>query len=188
MAKAGDVIENPVIGDRVVFLRTGAETGGALLEIDLFAKPGASGPPEHVHPHHEERFTVLAGTLSGRIGGRSIAAGPGEELVVPPGTPHTWWNAGNTDFHVRVALRPAGRMDEFLEAAYGLAKDGRTNAKGLPSLLQLAVLVTAYFDTNHLAKPPLVIQKIVFGPLAILGRLLRYRSDYPYPHQRGPAK
>ena len=67
MAKAGDVIENPVIGDRVVFLQTSRDTNGALLELDIFARAGAQGPPEHIHPEQEERFTVLAGSLKGRI-------------------------------------------------------------------------------------------------------------------------
>jgi len=45
MAYAGAVIEDPVIGDRLVFLRTAAETDGAVLEFDLFVRPGAQGPP-----------------------------------------------------------------------------------------------------------------------------------------------
>lgn len=182
MARPGDVIENPIIGDRVVFRKTAAETNGELLELDIFARPGAPGPPEHIHPHQEERFTILAGTLVGRVAGRAVHAGPGEHFVVPPGTPHTWSNAGQTEFQVRVELRPAGRMDRFLETIYGLAKDGKTNAKGLPNPLQLAVFATAYFDANHLAKPPLIVQKVTLGFLAILGRLAGYRADYPYPY------
>ena len=43
MAKPGDIIENPRIGARTVFMRTGAETDGQLLETDLFFQPNA--PP-----------------------------------------------------------------------------------------------------------------------------------------------
>lgn len=182
MAKQGDVIENPIFGDRVVFHKTAADTGGQVLEGVLYAKPGALGPPEHVHPYQEERFTVIAGALTGRIGGREITAGPGEHFVVPPGTPHTWANAGPTEVQVRIEVRPAGRMDSYLETLYGLAKDGKTNAKGLPNPLQLAVIATTYFDTIYLATPPLLVQRIVFGPLAFVGRLAGYRPDYPYPY------
>ena len=62
MARPGAVIENPVIGDRITFLRTTAETAGELLEFDIFARAGAQGPPEHIHPHSTERFEVLRGT------------------------------------------------------------------------------------------------------------------------------
>lgn len=69
MGRPGAVIENPVIGDRVVFRQTTAETEGALLEFDMFIRPGASGPPEHVHPSSAERFEVLRGTLRARVAG-----------------------------------------------------------------------------------------------------------------------
>ena len=35
MARAGDVLENPATGERLVFLRTAAETGGEVLEYEL---------------------------------------------------------------------------------------------------------------------------------------------------------
>ena len=180
MAKPGDVIENPVIGDRVVFRRTGVDTGGELLEFDLFAKAGAPGPPEHIHPNQEERFLVLAGSLTGRIDGREVSCATGEELVVGAETPHTWWNAGQSEVRVRVQLRPAGRMERFLETIYGLAKDGKTNAKGIPHPLQLAVFASSYFDTSYLSHPPLFVQRIALGMLASVGRILGYRPDYPY--------
>ena len=73
-------------------------------------------------------------------------------------------------------------MDTFLETIYGLAQDGKTDAKGMPNLLQLAVFASAYFDTNHLARPPLVVQRLLLGGLAVIGRLAGYRADYPYPY------
>ena len=33
MAKAGDVIESPPIGDRIVFLKTARDTNGALFTL-----------------------------------------------------------------------------------------------------------------------------------------------------------
>jgi len=38
--------------------------------------------------------------------------------------------------------------------------------------------------TIYLAKPPLFVQRAIFGPLAFIGRLLGYRVEYPYPHAR----
>ena len=70
MAKVGDVIENPVSGQRLIFRKTIEDTGGKLLEVDsLYTKPTPSRPPTHYHPHQEERFEVLSGEVRTFIDG-----------------------------------------------------------------------------------------------------------------------
>jgi hypothetical protein len=44
MAHAGQVIENPLWGERITFRKTAADTGGQLLAIDLELSPGARMP------------------------------------------------------------------------------------------------------------------------------------------------
>lgn len=188
MARAGAVIENPVIGDRIVFRRTTADTAGELLEFDLFARPGAQGPPEHIHPRAAERFEVMQGTLRARVAGVEHTVEAGQSLMVPSGTLHTWWNSGTVEVQVRVQLTPAGRNETFLETIYALAASGRTNAKGVPGFLQLSVFAPSYFDTNHIVQPPLFVQRIVFGIIAPFARLLGYTPDCPYPYPAGVDK
>ena len=182
MAKSGQIIENPMIGDRVIFRKTAQETNGELLEFELFAPPAATGPPPHVHPTSDESFTVLRGTLDALVDGESLKFGEGETFHVAAGVPHTWWNSGKSEVHVLVQFSPASRMETFLETFYGLAQDGKTNAEGVPGFLQLAVTAPTYFDVNHLAAPPLTVQKALFGLLRPIARLLGYQPDYPYPH------
>jgi len=182
MARAGAVIENPVIGDRIVFLQTTADTAGELLEFDLFARPGAQGPPEHIHPQATERFEVMRGALRARVAGVERTIDVGQSLVIPPGTLHSWWNAGADEVQVRVQLTPAGRNETFLETIYALASAGRTNSKGVPRYLQLSVFAPSYFDTNHIVRPPLFVQRVVLGIIAPFARLLGYRPDFPYPY------
>lgn len=182
MAQAGDVIENPVVGDRLVFRRTTAETGGALLEFDIFVRAGAKGPPEHIHPSAGEHFEVLRGTLRARVAGVEHEIQAGNSLTIPAGTLHTWWNAGGEEVQVRVQLSPAGRMETFLETIYALARSGRTDKNGIPNFLQLSVFAPSYFDTNHIVRPPLAVQRLIFGILAPLARRLGYRPDTPYPY------
>ncbi len=174
MARPGDVIENPRIGARMVFLRTGAETNGQLLEADLFVKPGGKAPPKHIHPFHEERFRVVAGSLTTWVSGQESALPTGEECVVPKGAVHTWWNSGDCEAQVRVEFRPAART-EGLEAIYAFAQDGVRNP------LQYAVTFWAFRKDGTL---PGLAPKILLPCLAALGRLLRYKPDYPYPYQR----
>lgn len=188
MARVGDVIENPVFGDRLVFRHTTADSDGALLEFDIFVRAGATGPAEHVQPGAAEHFEVLRGTLRVRVAGIEREIRTGYALDIPAGTVHTWWNAGGEEAEVRVRLSPAGRIKTFLVTVYALARGGRTDKDGVPALLQLSVLAPAYFDTNHIVRPPLAVHRVVFGLLAPLARRLGYRPDTPYPYTDAAAR
>ena len=88
MARAGDVLENPATGERLVFLQTAAETNGELLEYELTFVPSGFAVRDHLHPRQEERHEVLDGSLGIVVAGRERRLGPGDVEVVPPGTPH----------------------------------------------------------------------------------------------------
>lgn len=179
MSDSVRTIENPVTGERVTFTNRGEDTNGDRIELDIVAKPHAIGPPEHVHEHQKESFEILSGRVSGTLDGEPFSVESGESFVIPAGTPHRWWNAGDEELHARIVVEPAMEFGEFLETLYGLAADGKTNSKGVPNPLQMAVIADHYWETNHLASPPAPIQHLAFGLLAPLGRLLGYRAYYP---------
>lgn len=188
MAKSGDILVHPVTREKIVFRKTAQDTSGELLQADLYLQPGAFVAAEHIHPMQEERFEVIAGTLRGRIAGKELRSGPGETIVVPKGTPHVWWNSGNDEMHVLVEVRPALRFDSFFETFFGLAQDGKVNPKtGLPNPFQLALMMRAYRNELVLAQPPQLVQTLLFGALAPIGKLLGYKGEYPYPYS-SPAK
>jgi len=186
MAKAGDEMLNPVTGLRMIFRKTANETNGELLQFDWIGKPGWKAGPLHVHSYQEERFEVISGTLGSHVAGVERVHEAGEVVVVPAGTVHTAWNAGSGDeeVHVRVELRPGGvRSETPLETMFGLAQDGKTTKAGIPrNPLRLALLVHDYEDEMYLAQPPLWVQRMIFGGLAKVGRLLGYRAEYPYQY------
>jgi quercetin dioxygenase-like cupin family protein len=175
----GDVIENPVTGERAVIRIGTVETGGALGVLDLYIRPRGAVVGEHWHPAMDERFTVLRGRVDFRLGGQERTAEPGSEIQVPPGVRHDWWNAGDEEALVRVEVRPAARFEALMLNLFGLAQDGKTNARGLPNLLQLALLVREFRDVIRFTRPPQVVQAVLFGALAPLARLLGYRPSYP---------
>jgi quercetin dioxygenase-like cupin family protein len=179
MARAGDVLEHPVTGEKVIWRRVAAETQGELLQGDLFARPGGRPAAAHVHPNQEERFEVLTGTLTLCVDGEERLLSQGDVAVITAGKSHVWWNAGDDEVHLLGEFRPALRTEMFFETFFGLATDGKTNRKGLPNPVQLAVLMREYEDELHLASPPLIAQKAVFAPLAVVGRLFGYRGWYP---------
>ena len=187
MSKAGDVIENPVTGERAV-VRIGTEqTGGELLVVDLYIRPGGAVMGEHVHPAIEERFTVVRGQVGFRLSGRESTAEPGLMLIAPAGVPHDWWNAGQEEALVRVEVRPAARFEAAIMNAFGLAQDGKVDRRGMPNLLQLAVFAQEFDDVIRFTRPPRVVQRILFGALAPLAQLLGYCGSYSKYLNRGPS-
>ena len=179
MAKPGDELRHPITGERIVWRQVARDTHGALLQADMFASPLASPAAAHVHPRQEERFEVVAGVLHVSIDGVETTLGPGDVAVVPPGTPHTWWNVDSAEAQMVVDFRPALRSEMFFETLFGLAAEGKTDQRGLPRQLQLATLVTEFSDEVRLAWPPAFIQQLMFVPLAAVGRLRGYRGWYP---------
>ncbi len=69
------------------------------------------------------------------------------------------------------------RFELMIGTMYGLANAGRTNAKGMPSLLQLAMIGREFQDVIQFAKPPHAVQQVMFGLLGPLGRMRSYRGS-----------
>ncbi len=83
MAYAGQVLENPISGERIVFRKTAADTGGELLAFELFLSPDGHVPGAHVHPEQEEHFEVMKGTMKFQKGLKTVVARAGNKIVVP---------------------------------------------------------------------------------------------------------
>ena len=178
MIRAGDSIENPVTGERLVFHQTSQETNGEAVVFDAFVKPGGFVAARHVHPQQEERFHVLRGTVGFRVGRKKIEAGPGEAITVPAGTAHTFWNAGDGVAQFTCEVRPALEFEQLIETMFSLAADGKTNRKGMPNPLRLAVIARHHFDDVRLPFPPAWMQRMGLALGAPLGRLLGYEPAY----------
>jgi quercetin dioxygenase-like cupin family protein len=140
MARAGDELLNPLTGERIVFVRTAADTGGELLEMDDFwTRPGHRAP-EHAHPEMQERWEIVAGTACFQIAGVQRTAGPGEVVLAAPGVPHQAWNPSEQPVHLRIQMRPALRWEQFVEGLFALAREAHDSGSSVPdpsSLLRL---------------------------------------------------
>jgi mannose-6-phosphate isomerase-like protein (cupin superfamily) len=178
MIRVGDTIENPVTGERLVFRKTSRETGGQAVVVETFVQPNGFVAAAHVHPTQEERFEILRGSVGFKIGGRKMVAGPGQRLTVPAGTPHRFWNAGEEEAQFVCEVRPALQFESLIETMFALAADGKTNRKGMPNPLRLAVIANSHFDTVQLPFPPAILQRIALGLGAPLGKLFGYESTY----------
>src|SRR6476619_4972289 len=178
MIRAGDSIVNPVTGERLVFELTSHDTGGEYTLFDTYVEPGGAVASAHVHPYQTEIFTVIEGRLGVKRGREKLELAPGEKALIDPGTRHKFWNAGDETVRFRAEVRPALQFESLLETLFGLAADGKTNRKGMPNPLRLAVVANHHFDTVRLPFPPAALQKLGLVLGAPLGRLLGYRPVY----------
>jgi quercetin dioxygenase-like cupin family protein len=168
----GDTLENPVTGERIVFRRTAAETGGESLDYDLFFRPQGFVVKEHLHPSQDELHDVVEGRLGLVLEGKEQVLEPGDSVVVKAGTPHRLFPMDDGQVHVHFEVKPALRTQELLELFFRLARDGKVSKKGNPGLLELAVIAREFEPEGYATRPPLAVQRALFGPLAALARLL----------------
>jgi len=178
MAFSGQVLDNPGSGERFIFLTTAADTSGQLLEFDLVVEPHGRVPGGHVHPGQQESFEVRQGLMRFRKGLRAVTAGPGDRVVVEPGTYHRFANAGDEPAVVRVRVTPALRMEELFETVAALGAEGRTLPSGMPRPLDLALFMREFADEVAAPVAP-GLARAVMAPLAAIGErrglAIRYR-------------
>jgi quercetin dioxygenase-like cupin family protein len=170
MAHAGQEIENPRTGQRMVFLTTGAQTGGELLRIECFNPPTGTDEPEHIHPRQESRVEMLSGSLRFCVDGETHEVTAGETHTIAAGTPHYFGNHCSEEAHWIGEFRPALRSDAMFESLFALGTRGELDEHGMPSLLQLALSVPAYADEIRVSRPPWLVQRVLFALLAPIAR------------------
>jgi quercetin dioxygenase-like cupin family protein len=138
-AAGGRLIVNPISGERITIPPGGAD--GDALVWELLLAPGGQVPSSHAHPKQEERFTMTEGRMRFRVGRRRLLAGPGDTVVVPPGTAHHFANPGPAPARVTVRTAPALDMRELLETAAALAREQHADGRALPRLGELALFM-----------------------------------------------
>jgi mannose-6-phosphate isomerase-like protein (cupin superfamily) len=134
-------IYNPIIKDYATFLETSAATNGKRTLIEIELAPGG-GNPLHYHKSFSERFEVLEGTLHVQVGKETFILQPTQSATASANTLHRFFNPTDQRTRFLVDIRPGHTgFEQSLQIAYGLAADGKTNAKSLPTnLYHLAVL------------------------------------------------
>jgi quercetin dioxygenase-like cupin family protein len=169
------VISNPISGEQIVIHTSGAETNGTLLVFDLFLPPGKQVPSRHMHPIQEERFTILAGTMRFRLGGRNILATPSDTIVIPPGVAHWFGNAGSGVVQARVEVRPALRMEELFATAATIETSAHHSVRHW--VRQLPALARLLIEFQHEVAVPGPAAWLVRPILAVIARLDRRSAN-----------
>lgn len=162
----------------MIFRRTGQDTSGELLQIECFSPPTTAREPEHIHPFQENSFKVLCGVLHFRINGKIVLAGPDDEIRIPVGVPHCFWNEGQETAHYMQEFRPALEIEDLFQTFFSLSRDGRLNKHGTPNIFRTSLIMLKYAREVRVIKPSWVLQKIVYSCFAPIGKLLRFKARY----------
>jgi mannose-6-phosphate isomerase-like protein (cupin superfamily) len=76
-----------------------------------------NGVPLHRHRSEDEAWYVLEGELAFRFGSREFTVGAGSGVLLPHGTPHTFWNPGPRPVRYLLIVRP--KTEALLQALHG---------------------------------------------------------------------
>ena len=136
-ATDGVIIPGPT-GQQMIVKVSGAASRGAYSLIEYSHRPGAPGPPPHVHRQHEEAFFVLEGELTLAVGPDVVTVGAGQTAVVPRGQVHQPSN--RSDRPARFVFLSSPPMDEFFAELARLV----TRTGGQPPASDLAELGERY--------------------------------------------
>jgi len=169
----GDNLDLSRIGMKFRIRRTAADTDGRSFEMEMDLLPGSGGTPLHVHPSAEESYEVLQGTFDVNVGDAWKTAAPGDRIVVPPGTPHTFRNSSAETVSVYNAHRPAMKFEDYFRRLHRLANSEAISSQRLTpkAMLHLSMLMSMYPEEIQSVNPP----GVVVRALAAIGRLLGYR-------------
>ena len=126
------VYENPIYGDKAIFLKTAEETNGLCTLIEMELAAGGGNEP-HLHETYAETFTVIQGDLTLLTGKEYKTLKKGESFTVPPKMIHCFKNRSKCTAKFLVEFTPGQPgFEKVLKIGYGLAKDGLTSKKGVP--------------------------------------------------------
>jgi mannose-6-phosphate isomerase-like protein (cupin superfamily) len=177
---------NPVTHERFTFLKTAEETEGKSTEFECAVTPGGAILPAHVHARQEERFTVISGTLGVMLGGKNQKLYPGQSISLPQRIKHQWWNAGDHEVCFRVEILPTCNFEAVVEAAVGLAREGKLGKNGMPRnpfiMAGMGRLAECY-----LPGIPIWIQKPMLAIGSSIGLALGYDPTFRTYHAEATA-
>ena len=172
------ILNSPDGREQLRLRRVGDGAGGEILEIQGRLLPGVISPPLHIHHLLREETAVTAGRLGVVLDAREYSLVPGETIVFPSGSKHTWWNAGEAPTEFSGRAIPAGDLDRYLQGVFALVNASPT---GEPSFFHMAHLLWRHRRTHSLTKPPMFMQRSLLPVVVFVGWILGkyWGGDWP---------
>ena len=161
--KSPEVITNPVTGEVVRVLESTPEV--FRFEFVLLPHGTVAAPHQHTVP---QTIAARIGTLHASVEGTHHVLEPDKSVIIEAGQTHDQWNPADTEVWAMEEFRPAARMHDFFRVLFGMARDGLTDAKGVPRPLLASALFAEFSDS---IRPGRRFDRILLGALRPLARL-----------------
>ena len=136
---------------RITVKLTGAESGGALAQVET-DDPHGTGTPLHVHRNEDETFYVLDGELTVFVDGEEHRLSTGDYAFVPRGAPHAYVVQSDRA-RMLVTMSPAGFEEVFTDLGV-VAGGGEPPADAVFPGPEEAARVFAAYGCEILGPPP----------------------------------
>lgn len=149
-AGTGPAYQSPI--DKITFLITGEQNGGAFFMAEVSVPPGGGNPP-HIHHREEETFYLQQGTLTIQVGGQTQKASPGDFICLPRGVAHSFQNTGDVDAKFLLVAVPAG-LEKFFEEAFYPAGDPSVAPPPMDDAFLARVFAAAHKCGMEFLPPP----------------------------------
>jgi mannose-6-phosphate isomerase-like protein (cupin superfamily) len=130
---AGEIIQ---LGPACVrILEDGSTTAHRLGVGEITVAPHADGPPQHRHAAHDEGFYVVRGVARFTVGPTVYEAPAGTFVMVPPGAPHTFANAGDEPLVMLNTFTPGRYVQYFRDLREAMEATGQDMAAAAQSVM-----------------------------------------------------
>lgn len=177
MAIKGQSLNNTVTSEKITWIETAADTNGKSLRFHFEVAPKGKVAVRHIHPEQNETFEVKKGTFHIEVDGKTHVLKAGESLTIQKGQPHSWRNESETEpTQLITTFTPALKSEIFFEQFFGLCNDGKADANGSPSFLQLMAMSNEY--QLYIAGPPIFVQKIMGVVIGGIAQFMGYKKYY----------
>jgi len=113
-----------------------------------------------------------------RCGRERLVAKAGDVVVVEAGTAHKFWNAGDEPVMFHCVVSPALQFESLIESMFALARDGKTNRKGMPNPVRMAAIARAHRDVIRLPGIPAWLQDLATLSAMPLAYIAGYGAGY----------
>jgi len=160
----------PLIKTRATVVKTAVDKQADTVIMIAEIGPHEQGPPLHIHTSQHETYEVLEGEAEFILGTEKRKVLPGETVVIPPNTPHTFRNTGDAWLKMRDTHAPALSFEEMMRELHTLVVGGKIKGfKDARSLVYLSMLWVKHKQVQRSVKPPFFVMRAMALAGSVLG-------------------